>query len=473
MVFSNCSTGDFLKSLAALAIMISLISLGALESARAQSFSNSDRERFRAMLKHIKNDLQKNYYDPAFHGIDIEARFKDADKQMQEAPSLLRAVSIIGQFLLDFDDPTTFFVPPLLHRIHDFGFDMQIIGNECYIIAVKPGADAANKGLKVGDQVHNVILQSKQFPPTREDLWIIRLVPTLLMPLSSVKVEVQSPGGQKRLVEVIGKSIAGKSTLGIDEAQRLLEKSTPPSYQYDELSPDVFVWQIRYLAELTRRDIDDVMNKVMKRQALILDLRRATGAVLTKKFRGILGQGKPIDEISQLKFLAGYFFDQDIKVADLKGRGKSEPLEVKTRREGVFKGKLVMIVDSDTETIAEIFARMMQLEKRGSVSVIGDRTSGAARIPTGLRYNLTDDNRLSLIPYGASITSTDVIMSDGQSLDRKGVTPDKEVLPTAEDLAAGRDPALSHAAELVGVKITPQKAGAVFPAKRKFTVWLK
>ena len=54
-------------------------------------------------------------------------------------------------------------------------------------------------------------------------------------------------------------------------------------------------------------------------------------------------------------------------------------------------------------------------------------------------------------------------MSDGQSLERVGVTPDELLLPTAEDLAARRDIVLTRAVELAGGKIDPVKAGALFP----------
>jgi C-terminal processing protease CtpA/Prc len=65
--------------------------------------------------------------------------------------------------------------------------------------------------------------------------------------------------------------------------------------------------------------------------------------------------------------------------------------------------------------------------------------------------------------YSASITEADLIMGDGKSLEHVGVVPDVRVIPTVDDLVAGRDPALAHAAGLVGLKITPEEAGKLFP----------
>ncbi|HEV2664763.1 MAG TPA: S41 family peptidase [Blastocatellia bacterium] len=117
----------------------------------------------------------------------------------------------------------------------------------------------------------------------------------------------------------------------------------------------------------------------------------------------------------------------------------------------------IILVDSRSASAAEVFARVVQLENRGVV--IGDRTAGAVMQARGFHYTTGEG---TVLFYGVNITTADVIMADGKSLERVGVTPDELLLPTTVDLAAKRDSVLARAAAMAGFELPPDKAGAMF-----------
>jgi len=91
---------------------------------------------------------------------------------------------------------------------------------------------------------------------------------------------------------------------------------------------------------------------------------------------------------------------------------------------------------------AEIFARVIQLQKRGLV--MGDHTSGSVMEAEHYSYKVGAG---TVVFFGASITDSDVIMTDGKSLETHGRHSDQVMLPSPADLAAGLDPVLAKAAQ--------------------------
>jgi carboxyl-terminal processing protease len=123
-----------------------------------------------------------------------------------------------------------------------------------------------------------------------------------------------------------------------------------------------------------------------------------------------------------------------------------------------FAGKIIVLVDSQSASAAELFARVVQLEHRGTV--LGDHSSGSVMEAREYSYSQGLDTQFY---YGFSVTDADLIMGDGKSLEHTGVTPDEIILPTGQDLAVGRDPVLARASELGGAKLDPAQAGKMFP----------
>ena len=138
----------------------------------------------------------------------------------------------------------------------------------------------------------------------------------------------------------------------------------------------------------------------------------------------------------------------------MKGRKKIDPSIAKTRGNNGFKGKLIVLVDSDSGSAAEIFARLIQLEKRGTV--LGDVSAGAVMQSKFFETNMGTQN---VVSFGVSVTEADVIMSDGKSLEHTGVIPDEVILLTGSDLASGKDPIMARAVEILGGILSAEAAG--------------
>lgn len=436
-------TGALKRALAAALLFAACL---AASPARAQSKADLDRDRNRGrvMLALVRDYIKDLYYDPKYHGMDLEARFKAADAKIMEAQSLSQVLGVIAQTVSEFNDSHTFFIPPPRPVDVDYGWKMEAVGDAVYVTAVKPGSDAEAQGLKPGDEVISV----DGFRPTRPVLWKMEYNYNVLRPQPGKRVVVRSPDGAERelalkaKVEKLDKSVNFVQLFNEIDEEREDSKKLPRFFELGE--GDVFIWKLREFG-FTESKVDEMISKARKHKSLVLDLRGNSGGA-----------------VRTLQRMLGYVFDRDVKIGDIKRRKDTKTLAAKTRGgEKVFKGTLVVLVDSESASASELFARIVQIEKRGTV--VGDRSAGAVMVSTHRPGLLGDASSGNMIQYGLSVTEADIVLTDGQSLERTGVTPDVLVLPTPTDLRERRDPALARAIELAGGQLTPEKAGALFP----------
>jgi carboxyl-terminal processing protease len=410
-----------------------------------QSMTSLERGRALEMLQTVSNDVKKHYYDPKFHGLNFEGRVAEAKQGIEKAQSFNMAMSHIAAALDVLNDSHTFFLPPQHAYKHSYGMQYQIIGNSCYVTQVRPGTDAQAKGVKPGDK----ILGLNGFAIDRDILWKIQYMFTALRPQAGIRLTLEDPSGAQRQVDVAAKIQQIKRVTDLtgandasdiwglvrdEETQEHLMRARTMEY-----GDQVTVIRVPEF-EFNIGQVEGMLGKARKHPNLILDLR-----------------GNPGGSVDTLKYLVGGVFDKEIKIADRVGRKDTKP-EVAKPLHNPYLGKLVVLVDARSASAAEIFARIVQLEKRGVV--IGDKTSGA--VMESKRYE-ERSGADTVVFYGASITEWDLIMADGKSLEHTGVTPDELLLPSAHELANGRDPVLAHAVETLGVKISAEEAGKAFP----------
>jgi C-terminal processing protease CtpA/Prc len=431
---------------AVLFVLLLVASVGGLSSGFAGGFSRFERERAKMMLRIVHDDVDKFYYDPGYHGVDLKTSFSAAEEKIDNAASISQSFAMIARPLLELRDSHTFFLPPARSAHLEFGWVMQMIGDRCYVVAVEQGSDAEAKGLKRGDEV----LGEDGHLPTRDNLWGLIYVYRMLAPRATVRLQVQSPGQKAREIEVAAKVEEKKRLLQLtsasdveDYVHEMEDRAWLGRHRLQEMGDELIIWKMPEF-DMAPSEVRSTMRSVMKHKALILDLRGNGGGA-----------------IETLEAMVGSFLDGEIQIADVQSRERMKPLVAKAPGDA-FKGKLVVLVDSQSGSSSELFARVMQIEKRASV--LGDRSAGKVMMSRMYPHGIGSDTKVFFVD---SITIANLIMKDGKSLENVGVEPDEVMLPTAADLAEGRDPVLSRAASLCGVTLDPKKAGSFFPIEWK------
>jgi C-terminal processing protease CtpA/Prc len=403
-----------------------------------------ERQQVSGMLQNAYNEVKKHYYDPNLQGLDWDARYKQYAALVGKANSLGDGFAVVSGFLSGLHDSHTFFTPPRRATRLDSGYRLLLVGNDCFISRLRPKTDAESK-LHIGDRVLGI----DGFKEDRASFYTMQYYFDVLAPQQSQRIAVQSPSGEQHQTVVNALVRYDKRVLGLDQGDDYMNWVRESQDDEDAMSSriiesgDVAIWKLQQF-DMDIDKIEKGFNIARKHKTLILDLR-----------------GNPGGAVKALEIMVGSLFDHDIKIADRVRRKETKPLIAKHHGHA-FEGKLIVLVDAGSASGSELLARVVQLEHRGTV--IGDRTSG--KVMEAIYY---DDSQGTdtMIFYGFNVTDANLIMSDGQSLEKKGVVPDELLLPTGADLAAGRDPVLTRAADLAGIKLDPGAAGKLFPF-----VWL-
>jgi C-terminal processing protease CtpA/Prc len=415
--------------------------------AQCQQLSGFDRSVMLGILDEVARDVQKHYYDHNFHGLDWDAKIRATKESIRDEKSVDMALVRIASALDSLDDSHTFFYPPRCLRHHDYGFRTEMVGDHCYIADVRPGSDAEAKGLKPGDRIQSL----QGWSPTRDAYWRMDYLFSVLRPLSNLQVTCSDPEGRIRQVDVAAKfekrlqiadlTPSDENEMEISDTLRRAENRQHFGRpRTAKVGDELMILNLPKLI-FNADEIYWIMGKARKYPALVVDLR-----------------GNPGGTIQALKLFVGCTFDGDVKIAERTGRKELKPEVAKSIGDRAFRGKLIVLVDSRSASASELFARIVQLQKRGTV--LGDRTAGRVMESRKYIHQVGIDVTAS---YGVSVTESDLIMSDGNSLEHSGVTPDEMILPSAADMASHRDPVLSRAAALLGVKLSPEDAGRLFP----------
>ncbi len=391
------------------------------------------------VLGDVVQDVKSNYYDPKYHGVDLDALLKEAKERVKTATSYNQALATVAWVLRQLDDSHTFLIPPRRAHKRIYGYSYAMIDDECYVVAVQPGSDAEKKGLKAGDR----ILSFNSIVPTHDNLWEINYLFRVLRPQAADALALLNLDGTQRTLMLSPEMTAEHySAAAIDSTWYDRPPQEFPQRSH-AVGKSVIIWNFPTFM-VSEEAVDKLVTDSGNYPAMILDFRGNTGG----------------SEKTLLRLIENVM-DHNVAVGTKVTRKPSPPLVAKSRGKKAYPGKIIVLVDSRSGSASEIFARIMQLEHRATV--VGDRTAGSVMEARFYPHHFPNTSYSAPPDYGAQISQADILMSDGKSLEHSGVTPDTKMVPAGGDLAASRDVVLSYAVHLVGGDLSPEEAGKLFP----------
>jgi carboxyl-terminal processing protease len=172
--------------------------------------------------------------------------------------------------------------------------------------------------------------------------------------------------------------------------------------------------------------VDSIEQDVAKFQAegvhgLVLDLRGNSGGRIDVGTR-----------------LLGHFLPSGSTVYQEVDRGGQNSAHSTGASGAPFDLPLVVLVDSGTASMGEIFAAAVQ--EHGAATVLGSNTAGS--VAAAQVFGLPDGS-------GLQVTIFEILSADGKPLNKVGVTPDEVIPADPSDVANGSDPVLARAVEIL------------------------
>ncbi|MFZ0993539.1 MAG: PDZ domain-containing protein, partial [Candidatus Sulfotelmatobacter sp.] len=281
-----------------------------------QKIKPDQRDLVEGMLKNLHEALKKNYYDSSFHGLDVDARYKEYTQRIKKAETLGDAFRVVAAYVSGLNDSHTYFVPPRRSYIADYGYRMKMVGDTCYVTEVRPGSDAEQK-IHPGDQ----IVSLDGYAISRGDLWQLDYYLNQIAPKPVTGMAVRSPSGETRRVMIATKytkreehsAVAREmdSDFWIQKRERETEQQLMRQRLVEQ--GDVLFWKMPTFA-VEESEVDRMIRIARMHKTLVLDLR-----------------GNPGGYVTTLSRLVGSVMDHDVTIATRVMRKGQKPEVAKSR----------------------------------------------------------------------------------------------------------------------------------------------
>ena len=369
-----------------------------------------DRNRGKIMLRLVAEEIEKRFYDEGLRGLDWKDLTSRTLQRIEEADSLGKILTSIHALVNELRDSHTNFISPQRAVRIRFGFAAMPIGDEVRVHSIDEEGPAASAGLEIGGQLIGI----NGFKVERESFDPMMLFLRILMPIVEMDIALMRDCQRQdiRIKANVVQRLVVEDLTNINNIYRLireLELEEEEDFAFEDYGDGIGYVRVSFFA--SKRSLSSVARDSSDSSARIVDLRRNSGGA-----------------VDVLEHFSGLFETDESHIADVVGREKRNE-EVKAEpRNPHLSGPLFILVDSQSASASEVFARHFQ--RTGRAVVIGDQTAGRVSASRVFPKKLGVDR---IVPFAVQVAIGRVILPDGEELEGSGVTPDVFCVPSVED----------------------------------------
>lgn len=395
-----------------------LVGLGLFIAIASYSFGvNKGENRLSATASSIRNEAEG-----APSGVDfgafwkawnlINEKYVPASTTADQIGDQEKVYGAISGLASSLGDPYTVFFPPVESEMFQAdirgnfeGVGMEVLAQDGAITVIAPlkNSPAQRAGIVAGDRIIKIDGLATSGFSTEDAVQKIRGKEGTRVSLTIFRSGIKEPfdiSVQRAVIDLptINTQVIGGDVFKID------------LYSFSANSPNLFRAALR----------EFILSGTNK---LILDLRGNPGGYLEAA----------ID-------MASWFLPSNKIVVKEDFGGRQDAKSYRSRGYDIFADdlKFVILVDKGSASASEILAGALQ--EHGKARLVGETTFGKGSVQE--LVDITSDTSLK-------VTVARWLTPNGNSISSKGVKPDFEVVMTAADRTAGKDPQLQKALEII------------------------